>query len=233
MNEALTLTRPDAVLAGESAGSGREVLLLHAGGESRAVWRPVMVDLSAEGFRAVAYDQRGHGESGGAASDGVLAYGDDAKAMIGEMRCPVVVGGSLGGFALMLALEEFEDEVAGLVLVDVTPAPDRERTRAYLAPRGGLGASPLVEDILARAEEMTRIVTLLRLPILLVCGGAASPLDEKVRSEFSAMSPQAKVEIIDHAGHLVARDAPRELSMSIGRFMASEDVRARQEKATQ
>lgn len=227
MIERLKLVRPDAVLLGDIVGNGQEILLLHAGGESRPVWRPVMATLAARGFGAVAFDQRGHGESGGSPADGVRAYGDDAKAMILEMRRPVAVGASLGGIALMLALEELEAHVAGLVLVDVTPAPDPVRTRAYLAPRGGLGASPLVEDILSQAELLARIVAALRLPILLVCGGAHSPLGEDGRAHFSALAPHARIEIVANAGHLVARDAPDQLARLIGDFAESDAVASR------
>ncbi len=227
MTETLNLVRPDAELVGDAMGEGPDVLLLHAGGESRLVWRPVMSMLSARGFRSVAFDQRGHGESTGSPQDGVLAYGGDAMAMIGQLQSPVVVGGSLGGFALMLALEALEGEVAGLVLADVTPAPDPELTHAYLSPRGGLGASPIVEDILSRSEQMTRIVAALRLPVLLICGGERSPIDEKARAGFSSLAPHARIEIVEGAGHLVARDAPDELSRHIVDFVESKNVRAR------
>jgi pimeloyl-ACP methyl ester carboxylesterase len=218
MNQRLALECIGASLVGEGAGSGAEILLLHAGGETRAVWRPVMTTLAGRGFRAVAFDQRGHGESSGSVTDGVLAFGEDAKAMIRQMQRPLVVGASLGGFALMLALRDVEADVSGLVLVDVTPAPDPDRTRAYLAPRGGLGTSPLVEDILSRGPELTCIVGALTLPVLLVCGGANSPMGETGRSEFAALLPHARIQIIDSAGHLVARDAPRDLAEAIITF---------------
>src|SRR5262245_9131208 len=123
MTETLRIARAHIELAGEARGAGSGVLLLHAGGETRAVWRPIMDSLAERGFRSMAFDQRGHGESGGSPLDGVSAYGDDARAMIQLMHRPVVVGASLGGFALMLALQALEGEVAGFVLVDVTPAP--------------------------------------------------------------------------------------------------------------
>jgi pimeloyl-ACP methyl ester carboxylesterase len=218
VNKPQSLYRGDVALIGEEAGKGADILLLHAGGETRAVWRPIMTFLAESGFRSVAYDQRGHGESGGASSDGVIQYAADAKAMIASMCKPVVVGSSLGGFALMMALEELENAVAGLVLVDVVPAPDPERTRAYLQPRAGLGASPLVEDILSKSAYFTDIVGGLGLPILLACGGANSPLVDEDREHFKSLAPHANIEIIERASHLVARDAPMELSRLIADF---------------
>jgi pimeloyl-ACP methyl ester carboxylesterase len=57
-----------------SAGpaDGRLVLLLHGFPQTSLSWRSVMDDLAAEGFRAVAFDQRGY--SDGARPDGVKAY---------------------------------------------------------------------------------------------------------------------------------------------------------------
>lgn len=217
-NTPFSLARPDVTLAAETAGAGQNVLLLHAGGETRAVWRPVMGALAEHGLRSEAYDQRGHGDSGGGASDGVQAYGEDAKAMIRRSPNSIVAGGSLGGFALMHALEECEAQAAGLVLIDVTPSPDPERTRKFLAPRGGLGASPLVDDILSQSDRFTGIVAKLRLPILLVCGGARSPIDQKARDAFAKLCPYAKIKVIEDAGHLVARDAPLELAVIIAEF---------------
>lgn len=217
MSEPQILNRPDALLVGERAGSGRPILLLHAGGETRAVWRPVMSVLASRGHQSYAFDQRGHGESGGTTSDGVLAYGDDAKAMIGLMSRPIVVGASLGGFALMLALETLEQEVAGLVLVDVTPTPNPDRARNYLSPRG-LAASPLVDDILNQSQRLATIVSALRLPILYVSAGARSPLGEDGRIQMRKLAPHAAIEVIPEASHLVARDAPAKLANLISDF---------------
>ncbi len=87
----INLIRAGTQLAGEKVGAGRSILLLHAGGETRDVWRPVMQDLARRGYASQAYDQRGHGESGGSTRDGFLAYGEDAEAMIEAMHRPVVV----------------------------------------------------------------------------------------------------------------------------------------------
>lgn len=153
--------------------------------------------------------------------------------MIRTLRRPIVVGASLGGFALMLALEELAAAVAGLVLVDVIPAPDPGRTRAYLAPRGNLSAWPLIEDILARSEDLSRIVADLRLPILLVSGGARSPIGEKGRGDFAALVPHAKIAIIERASHLVARDAPDRLAELIVDFGVEAEVIARRASRSQ
>ncbi|QNQ10857.1 alpha/beta fold hydrolase [Sphingomonas alpina] len=91
------LIRPDAVLRFDQLGSGPAALLLHAGGERRRVWHKIMEPLAQCGFLTVAYDQRGHGESGGSLDAPLTAFGADTAAMIEHLISPVVVGASLGG----------------------------------------------------------------------------------------------------------------------------------------
>lgn len=47
----------------EETGAGEAVLLLHSGVADRRVWDPIAPALAASGFRAIRYDQRGHGRS--------------------------------------------------------------------------------------------------------------------------------------------------------------------------
>jgi pimeloyl-ACP methyl ester carboxylesterase len=44
-------------------GSGQPVVLIHATGLVAAVWTPLAEALRREGYRPIAYDQRGHGDS--------------------------------------------------------------------------------------------------------------------------------------------------------------------------
>src|SRR5437868_12698546 len=94
-----SLARPDATLRYDGTGRGPDVLLLHAGGEDRRVWHPIMERLAVSGLSATAYDQRAHGESGGERAQPVTYHGQDTAAMIALLTLPVVVGASLGGFA--------------------------------------------------------------------------------------------------------------------------------------
>jgi pimeloyl-ACP methyl ester carboxylesterase len=225
-----TLRRPDAVLRFDQRGEGPDMLLLHAGGERRSVWRSVM-DRLAGHCRCTAYDQRGHGDSGGRRSDPVTAFGEDAAAMIASLHRPVVVGASLGGFAALLALAEVERDVAGLVLVDVVPDPDPARTHAFLAPLG-LAETPLVADILGRAEQFRAIAAGLSLPILAVRAGARGPMVDVDAERFRKLAPQARVVTVPEAGHLIAREKPIELAELLAAFLASPEVRERHGSAT-
>ena len=121
------------------------VLLLHGGGQTRHAWGRTAEAVAGRGWRAVAVDLRGHGDSGWS-PDG--EYGLDRFA--GDVRClvdgvgspPVLVGASLGGLASLLALGEPPPvEALGLVLVDVAPRMEEDgvdRIKAFMtsAPDG-------------------------------------------------------------------------------------------------
>jgi pimeloyl-ACP methyl ester carboxylesterase len=120
-------------LEGDQYGAGgRPVILLHGGGQTRHSWRRTGEALAHAGFRALPFDQRGHGGSGRAA-DGRYTFFDfaaDAHALGVEIgrrfgARPAVVGASLGGMSGLIATHlPPANPFAGLVLVDVTPRMD-------------------------------------------------------------------------------------------------------------
>lgn len=226
-------TRDDGIdIVCDRLGDRPRALLLHAGGERRQVWHPVMEDLDRQGVASLACDQRGHGDSGGSRSDGILAYASDTARLVAHFgNCPVVVGASLGGFAAMLALadEKVEADVAGLVLVDVVPAPDPRRVRTYLSTGGrqALGRSPLVDDILSRDTQFLSAIAGLCLPVLLVRSGREAAITDEEVMRLSKLVPKLQSAIISEAGHLIARDAPLALAKLIADFVHSDSVTSR------
>jgi pimeloyl-ACP methyl ester carboxylesterase len=239
------IVRPDAVLRGDEMGTGPTFLLLHAGGERRRVWAPVSRLLAEAGFRCVAYDQRGHGDSGGSGgggggggsggsddsdgsvgSDGsvltLAACADDVAAMLGaEPAGCVVVGASLGGLAAVAALADpaVRAKVSGLVLVDVVPCLDPVRVRRFLAA-GGLdhAYTELVDDILAHVSWLRQITAELDLPILLVRGDHGSAVTDDDLDQLLSLAPSVTVRTAHGAGHLIARERPVTLAEYLRRF---------------
>jgi len=212
------LDRGDALLIGEGHAPQTDFLLLHAGGERRHVWRPVMRHLADAGFTSTSYDQRGHGESGGSSADGVEACGRDAVAMIRIHRPAIIAGASLGAYAALLALDGLADagKVGGLMLVDAVPAPDGHKVRRFLADEAPtLSTSPLVDDILNRAEQMTEAAKALTLPVTLVRAGPSGPVSDAEVRQLQTVCPQVQLRCVPHAGHLIARDAPQALARNL------------------
>ncbi|MEM9572843.1 MAG: alpha/beta fold hydrolase [Pseudomonadota bacterium] len=229
--ERLELESSGTRLVASQSGEAPEILLLHAGGERRHVWQPVQARLSRSGITSIAYDQRGHGESGGSVGDGIHAFAEDAKVMLhAHPSIHVVVGGSLGGLSLLLtaAEESAQKRLSGLVLVDVVPAPDPSRVRSFLSREGqGLAQSPLVDNILSKSDLFIKAATNLALPLLLVRAGQMGPMSNDEVRRLRELCPQLRVAHVDASGHLIARDAPLELADIILDFSQAESVRER------
>ena len=114
-----------AGLSGEAAGDGPPIVLLHG---LTATRRYVVMGsrvLEREGFKVIAYDARGHGESAPPEDPGAYDYDDlvaDLEAVLDEheLYSAALAGASMGAHtALALALRRPE-RVSALVLI--TPA---------------------------------------------------------------------------------------------------------------
>ncbi len=101
------------------------VLFLHGGGQTRYAWGSTAETVAAHGWRTVALDLRGHGDSDWAPNGdySFTAFGGDCLAVVDQLRKPpVLIGASLGGMSAMLAEGTSDRTVSsGLVLVDITP----------------------------------------------------------------------------------------------------------------
>lgn len=105
--------------------TGQPVLLLHGGGQTRHSWSTAFAELVAAGYRVIAPDLRGHGDSqwcsqGGYALDDYVV--DLGSIMDSLPSAPVLVGASLGGVVSLIGLGELLlPRARALVLVDVVP----------------------------------------------------------------------------------------------------------------
>jgi len=106
------------------------VVLLHGGGQTRHAWKGVGRALGAAGFRAVALDARGHGDSGWSPTGD---YSTDA--MVEDLRLVVsalgaarvaMVGASMGGGVSLVASGENAVDASAVVLVDMAPKIEME-----------------------------------------------------------------------------------------------------------
>jgi len=119
-------------IAGDSWGpyDGPLVLLQHGGGQTRHAWKGAGEKLGEAGYRAIAFDARGHGDSDWA-PDGL--YGQDV--MVEDLKCviaalgggrPVLVGASMGGGTSLVAVGEGHVDASALVMVDTGPRVEPE-----------------------------------------------------------------------------------------------------------
>lgn len=107
----------------------RAVVLAHGGGQTRHSWGGTAAALAADGWYAIAYDQRGHGGSDRAPDQdySTLRFAEDcvdvcASVSLHTGTAPAMVGASLGGIAALLAEGLLAPGcTSAVVLVDVTP----------------------------------------------------------------------------------------------------------------
>ncbi|WP_119168137.1 alpha/beta fold hydrolase [Algihabitans albus] len=178
---------PGRSIACDVAGTGAPIMLLHGIGGARAQWRPQLTAL-ASGFRAIAPDARGYGDSDGPPVVRFRDFADDLFALMDAFGFDKVnaVGHSMGGRILLEACAIAPDRFTGLVLSGTQPAylahMSQAERQAYIDARHGLfdGESVrsdrvqgIVESLLhptaspaARAQMSESLSGLKRLPYL-------------------------------------------------------------------
>jgi len=136
------------------------VVLLPGAGQTRFAWRRTALALAAAGYRVISLDLRGHGGSdwsrtGDYSIDAFV--GDVLQVLLKVPAEPVVVGASIGGIALAIAVgENPSTRVKGLVLVDVVPDMRIEgltRIRGFMEA-GNLGFATVEEAAAAVAQYL-------------------------------------------------------------------------------
>lgn len=128
--ERLTLRGDGVDLVADAAGTpgAPAILFLHGGGQTRQSWGTALQEAAARGYRALALDQRGHGDSDWSPDGdyGIDRFAADLRRVMEQIPEPILVGASLGGLAGLLAVAAPEPRpqrpaARGLVLVDITP----------------------------------------------------------------------------------------------------------------
>lgn len=123
-----TVQTGSARLAGLEAGKGLPVVFLHAGVADKRLWSSQMEAVAAAGFRAVAYDRRGFGDSESA--DEPFSHLKDFEAVLAHLgvHAAVIVGASMGGALAIDFTLEHPERVVGLVLIGtaLSGAPEPE-----------------------------------------------------------------------------------------------------------
>ncbi|WP_028938128.1 alpha/beta fold hydrolase [Pseudonocardia spinosispora] len=151
----------------DDAGSGDALVLVHGHPFDRTMWRGQIERLSAAGYRVIAADLRGYGQSSvvpGATALSVFAR-DIVELLdhLGIDQC--VLGGlSMGGQIVMECQRLFPERLRGLVLADTTAraeTTDGKRARYEMADRLLTeGLWPYAEEVLPKMVAPRNLVAL-------------------------------------------------------------------------
>lgn len=103
----------------KAQGKGPPVLFLHGGGCSSELWGDCFQRVA--GFaKAIAYDQRSFGKSGGDAGSGIARHGDDAADILDRLEAApaTILGHSFGATVALDLAVRYPDRVSGMVLLE-------------------------------------------------------------------------------------------------------------------
>ena len=148
------------------AADAPSVVFLHGFPFSLEMWRAQMELVAANGFRALAYDIRGHGMSD--VGDGqftIESHVDDLFALLDELKIgrTVIVGLSMGGYITLRALERSPERFLAAVLCDTRSESDTNEGRIRRAVSASgvkkTGSAAFAEDFVKAVfapESVTR-----------------------------------------------------------------------------
>jgi pimeloyl-ACP methyl ester carboxylesterase len=161
--------------------SDRAIFLLHGVGGGKALWEPQFDPLAAAGYRVVAWDMPGYGDSAMVEPYTFEALARALECLIDHIapRQTILLGHSMGGMVALEAFAWFRAKVAGLILSGSSPAfgkadgawqqaflrerlepLDQGRTMADLAPqlvRNLVGLEPDVAGVALATEVMSAV----------------------------------------------------------------------------
>jgi 3-oxoadipate enol-lactonase len=128
------------------------IVLIHGFPFSHEMWRP-QIEFLENKFRVIAYDIRGHGNSG--IGDGqymIELFVDDLVGLLNHLKLEkaILCGLSMGGYIALRAVERNPERVKALILADTQSKPDSNETKLKQSASIGsiktLGVKPYAES---------------------------------------------------------------------------------------
>lgn len=125
----------------DDEGTGEVLVLVHGHPFDRTMWRPQIEHFAANGWRVIAPDLRGYGES--TVVPGITpldVFAADIAALLDHLEVErFVLGGlSMGGQIVMQCVQAFPERLKGVILADTFAQAETEegrRTRNAMADR--------------------------------------------------------------------------------------------------
>lgn len=132
------------------------VVMLHGVGGGKDAFRPQMEPLAAAGYRAIAWDMPGYGDSAPIAPYDMAGLASALMRLLDAIVASrvVLLGHSMGAMVAQEAMVQAPQRISGLVLSATSPAfgkSDGAWQQAFLAERlGPLDAGRTMADVAAR-----------------------------------------------------------------------------------
>jgi alpha-beta hydrolase superfamily lysophospholipase len=180
------------------------VVILHGAGSCKESHHDFARRLIAAGLAAIAFDQRGHGESDGPMDGRVLqdvaSIADVLRRACGGPKVPIALrGSSMGGsFALLAA-----PPVDACAVVAIAPAPPAGMRRALQTGRFQLDADVPALDAFLAAQDLQQAVRSLEIPVLILhaAGDEQVPAEHSRELEEELRSPASRLIVVPGGHH--------------------------------
>jgi uncharacterized protein len=194
------------------------VVILHGAGSCKESHHDFARAALGAGLAAIAFDQRGHGESEGSMGDGVL---DDIAAMaamlrerIGDKAAPVVLrGSSMGGYLALVSAPLVE----AAAVVAICPARAESLRRGLTDGRFEFRAdTPALEAFLA-THDLETTVGSLEVPVLLLHaeGDEQVPVEHSRELAARLRSPRSRLITLPGGHHRSLQHDPEIQAVSV------------------
>jgi pimeloyl-ACP methyl ester carboxylesterase len=137
----------------DSGGTGVPIVLMHAATGSSRVWEYQLPALTAAGYRVIAYDRRGHGDTSVQASSPSSPAADDLDHLMTHLRIQRfhLLGTAAGGIVSMDYALSFPGRLRSLVIANsIVGIQDEE----YLALGRRLRPSPQFDALPPDVREL-------------------------------------------------------------------------------
>ena len=180
------------------------VVILHGAGSCKESHHDFARRLIADGFAAIAFDQRGHGESDGPMDGRILqdvaSIADVLRSACEPSELPVALRGSSMGGAFALLAAPIVDARAVVAIAPASPAGMR---RALQAGAFQINADVPALDAFLAAQDLHQAVASLDIPVLILHAAG----DEQVPAEHSRelarelRSPSSRVIVVPGGHH--------------------------------
>jgi pimeloyl-ACP methyl ester carboxylesterase len=233
----------------DTGGAGAALVLLHAGTGSTRMWRHQVPAFSAAGYRVVAYDRRGHGQS----SSGEVIAVDDLHALMDflSLRKVHLLGTAAGGIVAFDFALSYPARLHSLVVAnsiggvqdpeylelqarlrpkpqfDALPAEVRELGPSYRAanPEGvhrwvELENPGPMRKVSTRNRIMFSALEKIRVPTLLLTGDADLYTPPPVLSLFKKHIRHAEERVIPECGHSAYWEQAEQFNRAVLEFLA-------------
>ncbi len=194
------------------------VVILHGAGSCKENHHDFAREVLAAGLAALAFDQRGHGASGGAmdgrALDDVEAIAAVLRAAIGGPEAAIALrGSSMGGYLAILSAPRVRARGA----VAICPASAEGLRRGLASQAFAFKADAAALDRFFSAHELDTVVASTDTPVLLLHaeGDEQVPVEHSRELARQLRSPQSRLITVPGGHHRSVQHDPELVALSI------------------